>query len=149
MVLGVIGGEAPDWIDFHSGLRRPVRIRHRGASHALPLLLVLAAIFAVALTAGSSLLATATGLSVEISTDVVAVLTLAFSLGYLSHLASDACTYGGIQPLLPFGKVKIWLLPRAIRSRSDGYLDVLAKLAGFSVLGFALVLVAMRLVAAW
>lgn len=144
LVLGVIGGEAPDWIDFRSGFRRPVRIRHRGASHALPMLLLLTVALYVTVRFGAGVLASITGGWIDLGAEDVLLLSVAFGLGFFSHIASDACTYGGIQPLLPLAKVKIWLLPKALRSRSDGYLDVVAKLLAFSVLGFGLIVAVMR-----
>ena len=51
---------------------------------------------------------------------------LAFGLGMGSHLLGDACTRGGIQPLLPLIKWRFWLLPRIVRGRSDGRINVLA-----------------------
>lgn len=144
LVLGVVGGESPDWIDFRSGLRRPVRIRHRGVSHGFPMLVLLTSGLYLALRFGTAFLESTFGGWPELSDQCMAVLATAFGLGFLSHIVSDACTYGGIQPLLPFAQVKTWLLPRALRSRSDGYLDVVAKLLAFSVLGFGLIVAVMR-----
>jgi hypothetical protein len=60
-------------------------------------------------------------LDLEQATIVAWVACLAF--GGISHLLSDACTYAGISPFLPFATARMWLLPRILRSRSDGYLD--------------------------
>jgi hypothetical protein len=43
-----------------------------------------------------------------------------------SHLLGDACTRGGIQPLLPLINWRFWLLPRIVRGRSDGRINALA-----------------------
>jgi membrane-bound metal-dependent hydrolase YbcI (DUF457 family) len=149
LVAGVIGGGAPDWLDFRSGLRAPFRLRHRGASHGLPMLVLLAAALAVATKVTSAAEFAVGDYVFHISDATIASLVLAFALGCLSHLLSDACTISGIQPLLPFAKWRIWLLPRMLRSRTDGYLDKVARLGGFTVLGFALVLYVMNLTASW
>ncbi len=149
LVAGVIGGGAPDWLDFRSGLRAPFRLRHRGASHGLPMLVLLAAALAVAMKVVSAAEFAVGGYVLDIPDRTIALIVLSFALGCLSHLLSDACTISGIQPLLPFVKWRIWLLPKVLRSRTDGYLDKIARLAGFTVLGFALVLYAMNLVATW
>jgi membrane-bound metal-dependent hydrolase YbcI (DUF457 family) len=71
-------------------------------------------------------------------------LLMAFGVGWISHLASDACTIGGIQPLLPFARWRCWLVPRRLRSRSDGYLDKVVRLSALGTLGFGIVVYAME-----
>jgi membrane-bound metal-dependent hydrolase YbcI (DUF457 family) len=149
LVAGVTGGGAPDWLDFRSGLRAPFKLRHRGASHGLPMLVLLAAVLAVALKVISAAEFAIGDYVLRIPNHTIAVLVLSFALGCLSHLMSDACTISGIQPLLPFSKWRIWLLPKMLRSRTDGYLDKIARLGGFTVLGFGLVLYVMNLTATW
>jgi membrane-bound metal-dependent hydrolase YbcI (DUF457 family) len=61
---------------------------------------------------------------------------LCFLAGILSHLLSDAMTYGGIRPLLPLSQVRFWLLPRFLRSRYDGYLDTLLRWLAMLVIAF-------------
>lgn len=149
LVAGVIGGGAPDWLDFRSGLRAPFRLRHRGASHGLPMLVLLSVALAIAMKLISSAEFAVGGYVLEIPDRVIAMIVLSFALGCLSHLMSDACTISGIQPLLPFAKWRIWLLPKMLRSRTDGYLDKVARLGGFTVLGFGLVLYAMTIASGW
>lgn len=144
LVVGAVGGGGPDWIDFRSGLRKPFVPRHRGASHGLPALVVV-----LALLIGGYLLV-ADRLATTLDWDEFAgdewgwVVLSAFAVGWLSHLASDACTIAGIQPLLPFFRFRMWLVPRAVRSRSDGYLDKVVRLAAIAMLGFGLVLYVAR-----
>ncbi len=149
LVAGVIGGGAPDWLDFRSGLRAPFRLRHRGASHGLPVLALLVAALALAIKITSAAEFAAGDYVLHIPDDTIAVVVMSFALGCLSHLLSDACTISGIQPLLPFVNWRIWLLPKMLRSRTDGYLDKVARLGGFTVLGFGLVLYAMSLTSTW
>jgi membrane-bound metal-dependent hydrolase YbcI (DUF457 family) len=78
--------------------------------------------------------------------DTIVAWTAALALGFLSHLASDACTYAGIRPLLPFSRVKVWLLPGFLRSRTDGYLDTLARVAAIVAIAFGVVVYAARLI---
>lgn len=144
LILGGIGGGVPDWIDFQSGIRKPFTPRHRGASHGLPVMaaslgLLIAAVLVVRhrqpFWPGEFDLFDGSGVWIALA---------AFGLGWLSHLASDACTVSGIQPLLPFLRWRCWLLPRPFRSRSDGYLDKVVRLAAFTVLGFGIVLLVAR-----
>lgn len=132
--LGLAGGALPDYLDFQSGMRRA--LRHRGISHALLTVglagaLVRAILDALA-SAGSPLL--------PLSHASVAPLSFAMMLGLLSHLAGDACTRAGIQPLLPFSRVRVWLLPRWLRGRSDGWLNGVAGTGATLVLLVAVAL---------
>jgi membrane-bound metal-dependent hydrolase YbcI (DUF457 family) len=144
LAAGVIGGGTPDWIDFQSGMRRPFVPRHRGASHGLPVMIGTLVLLVI-----SGLVVRDRGpdglFQVDVFTGVQGrTLLMAFGLGWISHLASDSCTIGGIQPLLPFSRWRCWLLPRRLRSRSDGYLDKVVQLGALVTLGFALVVYAMN-----
>ena len=136
--LGIAGGGFPDWLDLRSELRGSLRLRHRGASHGIPFAIVVTVLIGVALRAlsvsGGDIPAW-----MAISEETARLWTLAFGAGILTHLASDACTYAGIRPLLPISGLKVWLLPRMLRSRSDGYLNVLALLASVGAIGLVIV----------
>ncbi|HEV2129276.1 MAG TPA: metal-dependent hydrolase [Thermomicrobiales bacterium] len=134
--LGVAGGGFPDWLDLRSELRGPLRLRHRGISHSL-----LFALFATALV-GLPLRAVADAVDLPggmaLSPETALVWTLAFAAGLLTHLAGDACTHAGIRPLLPVSRWKMWLLPKLLRSRSDGYLNAVAMLVSVGAIGLSL-----------
>ena len=142
--LGMVGGGFPDWLDFRSNLRAPFRLRHRGASHAIPALVACS----TALYAALELIRRAGfkvgGLTIDPGRETIVAWTTVFALGIASHLASDACTYSGIKPFLPFASFRVWLLPRFLRSRSDGYLDTLARLSAIVVLAFGIVFAVAR-----
>jgi len=136
---GMAGGGFPDWFDLRSEFRSSLRLRHRGASHGLPfvamaclgLLGLLRAIGASAFAPG--------GVALYPGGATILPWVACFMLGMLSHLASDSCTVSGIQPLLPFGRWRFWLVPRPLRSRSDGYLDKVLGVVAVCVLTFGLV----------
>jgi hypothetical protein len=64
------------------------------------------------------------------------VVPWAASLGFgmLSHLLGDACTRAGIQPWLPLFRTRLWLLPRFLRGRSDGSVNVFARGMALAIL---------------
>jgi membrane-bound metal-dependent hydrolase YbcI (DUF457 family) len=130
--LGIIGSALPDYLDLKAESRR--MLRHRGASHGLAVsALCTAAVFVVLRTlnqSGSDLL--------PVSAAHVWPWTLAFLAGVLSHLLSDACTIAGIRPLLPFSDFKFWLLPKFLRGRSSGPVNLAADLLAVIVLGVCL-----------
>ena len=133
--LGAVGGGFPDWLDLRSELRGSLRLRHRGASHGLPLAILLTAIVGIALRA----LATGEvdlGTWATLSERTANIWTIAFAAGILTHLAGDACTHAGIRPLLPFSRWRVWLLPRPLRGRSDGWLNGVALVASLGAIGF-------------
>lgn len=132
---GAVGGGFPDWLDLRSDFRRSLRLRHRGASHGILVLILISTVFGVGLLALVGLQITAFGFDGSIPDQVMRPWTLCFVLGMVSHLASDAMTHGGIRPLLPFHSVKIWLLPGFLRSRYDGYLDVVVWVASGLAIG--------------
>lgn len=132
--LGAVGGGFPDWLDLRSELRGSLRLRHRGASHGLPLAALLTAIVGIALRA----LATGQlefGAWASLSERTAAIWTVAFAAGLLTHLAGDACTHAGIRPLLPFSRWRVWLLPRPLRGRSDGWLNGVALVVSLGAIG--------------
>ncbi|MGC4192638.1 MAG: metal-dependent hydrolase [Thermomicrobiales bacterium] len=137
--FGVAGGGFPDWFDLRSDLRRPLRLQHRGASHGLPVALgVTALLYLVLHLLGSSIFATESVTLVPSDT-TARLWSICFLAGIVSHLASDACTKGGIRPLLPFSQWKVWLLPKPLRSRHDGWLDRLIFLGALAVIGLTTV----------
>ena len=139
LVVGSIGGGTPDWFDFQSGVRRPFIPRHRGASHGLPVLIGSLALLVLAvpfLRERQPNWLEDFGL---LQGPSVWWLLGAFGLGWLSHLLSDGCTIGGLQPFLPFARWRCWFLPRRLRSRYDGYLDKVMRLGALATLGFGLV----------
>lgn len=124
---GMVGGGFPDWFDLRSEFRGALRLRHRGASHGLP--------FGLAITAGLylvlSLLAATPfvpfGMDLTVPDEAIRPWTAAFALGFLSHLVSDAWTHAGIRPLLPFSDLRVWAVPKILRGKSNGPLDVIAR----------------------
>jgi membrane-bound metal-dependent hydrolase YbcI (DUF457 family) len=130
--LGMIGGALPDYLDLKAESKRV--LRHRGASHGLTVAtLCAAAVFFVLKTlheAGSEL--------IPVSHAHVWPWTIAFAAGLLSHLLGDACTVAGIRPLLPFSDWKFWLLPKFLRGRSSGPINLVADLAAVTLLGICL-----------
>lgn len=124
---GMVGGGFPDWFDLRSEFRRSLRLRHRGASHGLP--------FALATTAGLYLLLqvlaatpfTLGDTTIVLTESAIRPWTIAFALGILSHLVSDAWTHAGIRPLLPFSDVRFWVVPKLLRGKSNGPLDFIAR----------------------
>lgn len=139
LLLGMAGGVVPDYLDLRSEAKG--LLKHRGASHG---------VFVAALAvAGAYLLLT--GLSqvddpaFRLEPSLVRPLTLAFALGLVSHLVSDACTFGGIRPLLPFSGVRLWLLPGFLRFPSKGTIDRLTRGAASLVVMVAVALYLLRL----
>ena len=63
---------------------------------------------------------------------------LAWSAGYLSHLAADALTFSGLKLLQPWSQQRFWLAPRPLRFRvgtwPDALLGLLAPAVGLLVL---------------
>lgn len=144
LAMGAMGGGAPDWIDFQSGVRKPFTPRHRGASHGLPAMVLSIGMLVVAVLLIRHRAPEWIGEYELVNGPWVWTVLTAFALGWVSHLASDACTISGIQPFLPFSTWRCWLLPKALRSRSDGYLDKIVRLAVFAILGFGIVIYALR-----
>ncbi len=132
---GMVGGGLPDWFDLRSELRHPLRLRHRGVSHSLIFLII--AVGSVYLLLDLLRLSGFSPVGIDLTPPAEAVRSwvLTAALGILSHLASDACTHGGIRPLLPFSRLKVWLVPPFLRSRFDGYLDVLFRLGAIGFIG--------------
>lgn len=136
--LGAVGGGFPDWLDLRSELRGSLRLRHRGASHGLPLAALLTAVVGVALWSLASGQVDFGGWA-AISERTAMVWTAAFAAGLLTHLAGDACTHAGIRPLLPFARWRVWLLPRPFRGRSDGWLNGIALVVSLGIIGLVAV----------
>lgn len=120
---GMVGGGFPDWFDLKSDFRKPLRLRHRGASHGLPVALLASAAVYGLLTVISQASFDIFGVPISLSAQDATPWTLGFLLGVLSHLVSDSCTTSGIRPLLPFSGFTFWAIPKFLRSRHDGYLD--------------------------
>jgi membrane-bound metal-dependent hydrolase YbcI (DUF457 family) len=127
--FGLSGGAMPDYLDFKSDARHA--LRHRGISHSLLALAVLGGFVWFVLDA----LARSEVDLLTLPARYVGPWTASFALGMLSHLAGDACTRGGIQPLLPLLRTRVWLLPRFLRVRSDGRVNFVAKLVSLVVIG--------------
>ena len=132
LCLGLIGGAFPDYLDLRSGAAR--HLKHRGLSHGGPVLgLSTMAVFVVL-----DAVARADTDLMPVPPGYARLWAACFGLGVLSHLLSDACTRGGIQPLLPLSKRRWWLLPRFLRGRSEGWLNGVARLAAIVVMGVSL-----------
>lgn len=132
--FGLIGGALPDWFDFRSGMRG--WLRHRGVSHSLLAVALTTAFVWVVLGA----LHRAEAQLFPVPARYVEPWAASLALGMLSHLLGDACTRGGIQPLLPVFGSKVWLLPRFLRGRSDGRINGLARLAACALIGIGIAL---------
>ncbi|HEV2066999.1 MAG TPA: metal-dependent hydrolase [Thermomicrobiales bacterium] len=132
---GMAGGGLPDWFDLRSDLRGPLRLQHRGISHSIVFLIVVTGLvlglFTLLRASGFAL----AGVHLIPPENAVVPWLVALALGIASHLASDACTHGGIRPLLPFSRARVWLLPGFLRSRFDGYLDTVFRLAAIAFIG--------------
>lgn len=136
---GVVGGGFPDWLDLRSDLRKPLRLRHRGASHGLfvAALATLAVYGVLVLLTGSDF--SPFGSNLTVPNAAVWPWTLSFLLGVLSHLVSDACTISGIRPLLPFSRFQFWTVPRFLRCRHDGYLDRILRIGSLAIIAVGVV----------
>lgn len=132
--FGMVGGGWPDWFDLRSDFRKSLRLRHRGASHGLTFGMAITAglWFLLDLFAGTSW--TVAGYDARLPFSAVLPWTLAFALGFLSHLVSDACTYAGIRPFLPFSQRRVWALPKFLRGQSSGPIDFLARWLAFTLI---------------
>ncbi len=138
--LGMAGGGFPDWFDLKSDFRKPLRLRHRGASHGLPVaILATSAVYAL-LAIFSRVNFAPMAVSASLSSTAVLSWTLCFLIGVLSHLLSDSCTISGIRPLLPFANANFWAIPRFMRCRHDGYLDRIFLLASLATIGLYLLI---------
>ena len=129
LCLGLIGGAFPDYLDLRSGAAR--HLKHRGLSHGG--IVLGASTVAVFIVLDAVARADADLMPIPVS--YARLWAACFGLGVLSHLLGDACTRGGIQPLLPLSKRRYWLLPKFLRGRSDGWLNGIARLAAVMVLG--------------
>lgn len=130
--FGMTGGIFPDFADLSSGMKR--HLRHRGFSHSILMLAISTGFVYLVLDA---LNREATGLLL-VPQRYAYAWSVSFALGILSHLVGDACTRGGIQPLLPLSRVKIWLLPRFARGTSVGRINTLARLVALVVIGLSI-----------
>jgi membrane-bound metal-dependent hydrolase YbcI (DUF457 family) len=119
-------------------------MRHRGASHGILVVGLLAAAFWYAMrTLVGVAFDTSIG-TISVPESAVVPWTLAFAAGMISHLASDAMTHAGIRPLLPLSSWRLRLLPRFLRSRYDGYLDVMLRWLSLAALGAGIALFMLR-----
>jgi membrane-bound metal-dependent hydrolase YbcI (DUF457 family) len=84
---------------------------HRGLTHSLVIAVI------VALVSGN--------LSVALTPTHTAWWGIAWSVGYLSHLASDALTISGLKLLQPWSQRRYWLAPRIFRFRVGAWPDAL------------------------
>lgn len=120
--MGMAGAVVPDYADLRSDIRRV--LRHRGVSHS-----ILFAAAAIALT--WFILTALTRVDdprVQLQSDLVEPLLLAFSAGFASHLILDAATPSGIRPLLPFSQFRLHVLPPGVRIPTGGARDSLVHL---------------------
>lgn len=146
---GMAGAGFPDWLDLRSDLRKPLRLRHRGVSHSFfaGVLLTLGLFWLLRIVQGLDL--AVAGHTLALRDDMVWFWTASFAAGFASHILSDACTRGGIRPWLPFSQGKLWLLPKPLRSRSDGYLDRVARLLATAGVIAGVLIFTARLAARW
>jgi len=142
--FGLAGAVLPDWIDFRSDFRQPLRLKHRGVSHSLAALAVCTAAAWFLTTVVERQLDTIGMAPSAMPANAAGVLATALALGFGSHLLADACTPSGIGPLLPFSSRRWWLLPSQLRGRTGGVLDAVTRSVAVTVAAFALVIAAGR-----
>ena len=124
---GMVGGGYPDWFDLRSDFSR--RLKHRGTSHSL----LLGAAFTFALWWVLGLVADQFGIS-GLTHGSIDTWAMAFGLGFLSHIVADACTRAGVQPFLPFSRLKVWILPMWLRGKSEGTPDTIGRVIAIAVI---------------
>lgn len=137
--LGIVGGSLPDYLDFHSDVRRT--LKHRGISHSL-LVALGTGIFAWLVF---DALSRAEYDIFPVPARFVAPWSVSIALGMVSHVLGDACTRGGVQPLLPLSRKRMWILPRFLRGRSDGKVNFLAKGISLALIGAGIAAFALRM----
>ena len=135
--FGMTGGGLPDYLDLRSEARRS--LRHRGVSHSVLVLALTAGFVWLVLDA----LAREEYRLFPMPERYVVPWSLSLGFGMLSHLLGDACTRAGIQPWLPFVRWRIHLLPRFLRGRSDGTINLFARGASVAVVLVGIVLYAL------
>ncbi len=145
--LGMVGGGLPDWLDLRSDFKTQLRLKHRGTSHSLFVLVACSAMLYLALVTLRRTPVAFGPWSLSPGDAIITALVGSLVLGIASHLAADACTYAGIRPFLPLSKRTIWLLPRFMRSRYDGYLNTVFRIAAVMALAFGVVVFASRWIA--
>jgi membrane-bound metal-dependent hydrolase YbcI (DUF457 family) len=136
---GMVGGGFPDWFDLRSEFRRSLRLRHRGASHGLPVGAAVGVGLFLLLSLLSQTAFVPFGVDLSIPAEAIWPWTIAFTLGFLSHLLADAATHAGIRPLLPFSDIRVWILPRFLRGKSSGPLDAIVRFVAMLALLVGLV----------
>jgi inner membrane protein len=102
-------------------LRSLVLLGHRGITHSL-----CAAALAAVLAGGLVTLA---------SPPYARIAAAGVAIGYLAHVAADACTPSGVALFAPLSRRRRWLLPRPVRIRTGS----LREYAAATVLTAALV----------
>src|SRR3954471_2477501 len=85
-------------------LRVLIVLPHRGPTHSL---------FGCAIAAG-----VAAALTSVVARELVPVGAAGLAIGYLAHIAGDACTPGGVPLWAPVSRRRRWLLPRPARRPS-------------------------------
>jgi membrane-bound metal-dependent hydrolase YbcI (DUF457 family) len=97
--------------------------RHRGITHSLAACLLLAGLAAAATAAlGSFAAAVAGGLA----------------LGYVGHVAADACTPSGVELWRPFSSRAVWLVPAVARVRTGSAREILVAVGALALAAGAL-----------
>jgi membrane-bound metal-dependent hydrolase YbcI (DUF457 family) len=142
--FGMVGSGLPDWLDLRSDFKTPLRLKHRGASHSLFVLAGSAALLFLVLSMLQRASFTIGSVTIAPEDATIVAWILAMSAGIASHLLADSTTISGISPFLPFSRWRFWLLPRMLRSRSDGYLDSVLRVAAIIALAFGVVVFAAR-----
>jgi membrane-bound metal-dependent hydrolase YbcI (DUF457 family) len=143
--FGMVGGGLPDWLDLRSDFKTSLRLRHRGASHSIFALAIFVGLFSAGLSTLRQAEFRVGDVSIAPADATIWAWTVSIALGVTSHLLSDACTISGVRPLLPLADARFWLLPKALRGRSDGYLDTVFRALAITALAFGVVVLAVRL----
>src|SRR3954451_17233083 len=82
-------------------LRVLIVLPHRGPTHSL--------------FGGAVAAAVAAALTSLVAPEFVPLVAVGVAIGYLAHVAGDACTPGGVPVWAPLSRRRCWLLPRPAR----------------------------------
>jgi len=121
LVCCLAGAIVPDYLDLRSDFQG--LLRHRGISHsALAAVLATVAVYFIV----DALSRVDLG-EFSISASMIQRLSIAFAIGFASHLVLDAFTTTCIRPALPCVGWRLCLLPRRLRIRTGGRVDAMIR----------------------
>jgi membrane-bound metal-dependent hydrolase YbcI (DUF457 family) len=130
---------SPSWLE-----RRSLIVGGIGAAMRLPLVAFAGVVSHRALTHSAAACAAAAALAALIASlggpDAALLVGGGVAIGYGTHVASDACTPGGVNLWAPLSGQRVWLLPPRARIPTGSLRE--AALAGVAAAGLAVVLLA-------